>query len=512
MANVTVTVEWLNNKIDRLNIINDEIEKKDELDLIEIKLKSLTTLELDNAASNIDLGRLFSHITSISPNDRLIIDRFCGILNVLFAALSPNEIFQQYSSELVQHLSHHDSAVKKLVLNQFVRMADEKHPQLLTNVDLLNKIVEAISDNDIGVAQIAMGIIKKIGIEPNSTNLLYSGLLLRTIAKMVVKNDAASFRVYDVIIHIAKSSERCLQASINSGLIDSLINMLDNEDVLLQLNALDALGDLAVSDGGLNYMEQRELLSNLDRKIARASEDPFSNLLIPGLMKFFGNIAKNHPNDIFTKYPRIIGALFDIFEAADDMIILMNALDTLGHIASTVEGKYALDNLHDAMPSVMKKMKNFISNMPTEVRLRALDSLASILHVDQGNHNNRILLLTKSWFDLLHDDPVLYIVEFCKQPFIDIRLSSMKVLLEIATQYWGQEYIANHPGLMEFLMNRRAETDSQCKIIKYEIVKALTTADCFDATTIEQLKQYVLAGPLAIDIDTEVATESGGNA
>lgn len=72
MANVTVTVEWLNNKIDRLNIINDEIERKDELDLIEIKLKSLTTLELDNAASNIDLGRLFSHITSISPDDRYI--------------------------------------------------------------------------------------------------------------------------------------------------------------------------------------------------------------------------------------------------------------------------------------------------------------------------------------------------------------------------------------------------------------------------------------------------------
>lgn len=413
--------------------------------------------------------------------------------------------------ELKQHLSHPEIAVKTFILKELKRTAEVKPQILLTNFDLLVNVIEQISNDDLGVAKLAMEVIKIIGCTANGTKALYSGILLRTIAKLLAQNNEVSFRLYEVIIYIAKSSEQGLEASANSGLLSSLINILDNDDILLQLNALETVSELATSDSGLKYLEDREILSELNKKIAKAHDNPLSSLLIPGLMKFFGCVAKNHPYEIFSKYPLVISALFEIIEETEDMILLEHALDTLGFVASTVDGKYALDNLGGAMLLTIKKIRNIIRDKPTELRLRALDNLALILHVEKIKQNNRVLVLTKSWFDLLDDNPLSVIVDLCKQPFPDIRQSSMKVLLELATQPWGQEYIINCPGLLEFLVNRSAESIKECKELKYGIIKNLKNSEYFDSRTMQQLEKFVKEGPFYVDADVEVATESGGN-
>lgn len=406
-------------------------------------------------------------------------------------------------------MTNPNASVRLLILREFYRTAS--HPQkifqLLEDTNLLISIINRIGDNDLTVAECAMSVVKKIGGNSTGLHNLYKGQLLRTFAKLLQK-DTIGFRVYDVVVDIAKTSREALEVSAQSGFLNSLINMLDDEDVLLQLNALEILTRLAIFEEGLSYLEQQEVLSKLVQKIAQANENSLSNLLIPGLMKFFGNVARHWPNELFSKYPVIISALFEVIDSGDQTL-LGPALDTLGFVSVSIEGKYALQALGDAMPGALKTIAEIVQRMPTALRIRGLNNLACILDVKRIEQDNRILSLTKLWFDSLCDEPLDMIVAICRQPFADIRQAGLEVLAVVGSQVWGQEYISTYPGLVEFLLDRNIETFKECKDAKYEVVKRLSQAEqhVFDADTIQRFKQFVNEGPYFVDVNTEVAIE-----
>lgn len=411
--------------------------------------------------------------------------------------------------EISTLLSNPSASVRLLILREFQRTASQPQRifQLLEDTNLLIAIINRIGDSDLTVAECAMSIVKKIGEDPNGLHMLYKGELLRTFARLLQK-DTICFRVYEVIVDIAKTSRIALEVSAQSGFLNSLINMLDDEDVLLQLNALEILTQLAIFEEGLSYLEQQEVLSKLVQKIAQASENSLSNLLIPGLMKFFGNVARHWPNELFSKYPVIISALFEVIDGGDQTL-LGPALDTLGFVSVSVEGKYALQALGDAMTGALKTICEIVQRMPTALRIRGLNNLTLMLDVKRPEQDNRILSLTKLWFDSLCDDPLGMIVAICRQPFADIRQAGLEVLAVVGSQIWGQEYISNYPGLVEFLLDRSAETFKDCIDAKFEVVKRLSQAEqhVFDADTMQKFKQFVHEGPYFVDINREIAIE-----
>lgn len=422
--------------------------------------------------------------------------------------LEPGYVHQHYQNEILHLISHSNVLVKNLILEELLRTASNCLSQLIADHDLLVAITEKVADDELSVAQNAMLILKKIGETPIGLKILYSGIILRTIAKLLTKNDIITFRIYEIVIDIAKNSKIGLDASIQSGFLQSLITILENDDELIQLNALEALTNLALSEDGLKYLEEQDVLVKLAEKIAHANETPLSNLFIPGLMKFFGHVSRFRPNEIFSKYPIVISALFDVIENGDENI-LASALDTLGHIATTIEGKYALQNLDDNIMRALKKISEVIKKMPTYFRLCGLNNLTLILNVKKSEQDNRIVSLTKSWFDALDEEPLKMLIELCKQPFADIRQASLQLLGVVASQVWGQEYIASFPGLIEFLLDRNVESFKECKEAKYEVVKNLSNSvdNIFDTNTMQKFVDYVNNGPFYIETYTEVAID-----
>lgn len=434
----------------------------------------------------------------------------CDALTVLFNFAEPGQILQRYTPEIYKLLSHQEPAVKLLALQEIHSVASHANTcaELLRKLDLLTLVTETVADDNLGVANNAMDILKKIGQNPEGLTALYSGVLLRTIAKLLATNDIVKFRVYEVVVDIAKNNKECLEASVRSGFLQSLLDMLDNDDILLQLNALEMLTLLAQSLEGLSFLEEQGVLQQLSQKIAQAHETPLSSLFIPGLMKFFGKVAQLCPNEIFSRYPSVISALFEIIES-DDQTLLAISLDTLGYISSTVKGKYALQDLGLPMTTALKKIAEVIEKMPSELRVRGLKNLNLILNVPKAERDNRILSLTKSWFDSLCENPLELISSLCRQPFADIRQASFEVLAVLASQEWGQEYIANHPGLVEFLLDRNVESFKECKETKFTVVKNLSESvpNIFDTATMQRLTKYVNEGPFYVDTITEIAFE-----
>lgn len=431
-------------------------------------------------------------------------------MKTLFSLSEPGEIYEKYSIEMSQLITHRDAVVRSLVLHEILCVAS--NPQaislLLKDISILVDVINRIADDNLMVAKCAMCIMKEIGRNPNGVQIIYTGELLRSFARLLAQNETIGLRVYEVIVYIAKSSKQGLEASAQSGFLNSLLRTLESDDILLQVNTLEILTQLALTEEGLSYLEQQGVLRKLVQEIAQADKNPLSNLLIPGLMKFFGNVARHWPNEIFLKYPVVVSALFEVIENTDKTILGV-ALDTLGYISASAEGKYALQGLGDAMPDALKKISEVIQRMPTALRIRGLENLSRILDIKKSEQDNRILSLTKSWFDSLCDDPMNMIMSICRQPFADIRQAGLEVLAVVASQVWGQEYISYFPGLVEFLLDRNIETFKECKEAKYEVIKRLTQAESniFDACIMAKFVEFVNQGPHYVEIPTEVATD-----
>ena len=508
-AYMAAMAEWVQMKICRLSELSDVEEKKNVLSEIKIKLGNQNNREAEQISRNVDFRQLFTQLTS---NDREVIQEVCEILKILFTITEAGEVYERYSAELLELLNHSDGIVRSVVLHEILCIASnpEKISLLLTDINVLVTVINKIADDNLMVAKCAMCIMKEIGKNSNGLQILYTGESLRSFARLLVKNDIISFRVYEVVVDIAKSSKEGLEATGRSGFLNSLFHILESNDILIEVNALEILTQLALTEEGLRYLEEQDVLRKLVEKIAQANESPLSNLLVPGLMKFFGNVARYWPNEIFSKYPIVVSSLFEVIESGDESILGV-ALDTLGHVSASVEGKYTLQSLGDAMPCALKKIGEVIQRMPTELRIRGLNNLALILDVPKVEQDNRILSLTKSWFDGLCDDPLGMIVTICRQPFADIRQAGLEVLAVIASQIWGQEYISSYPGLVEFLLDRNIESFKECKEAKYEVVKQLVQAEenIFDANTIQKLREFVNQGAHYVDVGTEVAIDGG---
>lgn len=62
-------------------------------------------------------------------------------------------------------------------------------------------------------------------------------------------------------------------------------------------------------------------------------------------------------------------------------------------------------------------------------------------------------------------------------------------------------------GLIEFLLNRNLEVAKECKELKYEVVKALSTSTTLDHSVLSRLQEFVKEGPFYVEAVTEIAFE-----
>ena len=85
-----------------------------------------------------------------------------------------------------------------------------------------------------------------------------------------------------------------------------------------------------------------------------SKSDPFADVLLPGLVKFFGNIAHLRPKQMIIHHPTFVNALFEMTES-DILTNRAISLETIGFIGSSLEGKSALENLGNKMSNCIEK-------------------------------------------------------------------------------------------------------------------------------------------------------------
>nr|CAD7411481.1 unnamed protein product [Timema poppensis] len=424
-------------------------------------------------------------------------------MKTIMSSWEPGAVLAQYKIQLQRALGHPTPQARVMVLQELNKVLSDGKPvsRLNESEDLLLAVLDCVRHEDSSVYEKAKDVLVKLGATPEGLRLLYGQTLLNELISSMGQSDIVRFRVYEVITDVSVNSESGLRASHTSGLLPSLMSELDSDDILLQLNALELFSKLAVTPHGFQYFRQRGVLATLADKVLNTGESPFGSLLLPGLIKFFGNVAHSWPQEILTEFPSVVKALFEVLDSSD-FVLLGTVMETLGFIGTSPQGKQALHNLGDSMSKSMKMLGNNIKTLPAEWKVRTLNTVANLIQVKK---------ITRSWFASLATDPMELIMHVGRQPFPELKLAVLQVLNVLGEQQWGQEYIKGFAGLIEFLLDRSTEATKLCKDAKYEVLRTIvsspTSESVFGIETILRFKNYIREGPVYVHVETEVAIE-----
>ena len=82
---------------------------------------------------------------------------------------------------------------------------------------------------------------------------------------------------------MSRQNPEALTACAHSGLLRQLVNEAGrDDDVLVQLNAIELLSDLATSPHGLQYLDEEGIVEKLEVMMTELAQNPLAGLILPG--------------------------------------------------------------------------------------------------------------------------------------------------------------------------------------------------------------------------------------
>lgn len=437
-----------------------------------------------------------------------------------------------YCRYLERCLQHSNVDVKVLGLNDIERRLKEtggtsspSSINYLTESNIVIALLNCLECEETRVATITIRVLLKL-----LPKAIEDKVIKDRFEQILCGKDLVRCRVYEIGVKLSQLS--AISHEQIEFILEKLVNDLDTEDILLQLNVLDLVADLALTDYGHTYLENKDVFSKVLRQIEQLDDNPFKSILVPGYLKFFGHIATAQPTKIIQGFPNMINSLFDcildgntsvlpvafdtlgksiVFEFAIEIRLITLFLNHIGHLGRTHDGKLLLNELHSGkLAETLNDIGKSIHNFPTPLQTRALNCLETLFQCEPSQlMNNQINQMTEYWFGCLTGtNQLTFVQDFCRNPFPEIKIAALALLRSICGYRWGQRALSETAGFIEYLLDRNSEFDKDAIHEKYNVIKALGESNVFDASTILQIRQYIKDGAFYVQGIMEVAVEN----
>lgn len=229
---------------------------------------------------------------------------------------------------LERSLEHSSDSVKVVGLNEIDRISKQAPNQIFSQ-NIVIAVIKCLENTQEKAGILAVKILPKI-----LPKLLADHSIHINLNRLLTCSDLIRCRVYDVCVATAKESQDNLENV--AYVIDRLCSDLDTNDILLELNILEFLSDLAQTNHGWLYLDNKGIFKRITENVDSLDNNPLKNLLFPGYVKFFGNVALKQPANVIQGFPIFINSLLDLLleciVSDTDGTTLPVIFDTLGEI------------------------------------------------------------------------------------------------------------------------------------------------------------------------------------
>lgn len=207
-----------------------------------------------------------------------------GILKKLLSVEKADALITHYHDFVIEGLNHPVFDVRELCLSELERCSSSMNGllALLDNVDVLVYTSRALSDENLSCAKLATKTLVNTAKHESGLELLFQHQIQSELEALLMKKDVIRFRVYELIVIIQALSDRALECCKRSGVLEKLTKELDGDDVLLRLNCLELLTQMADSGkNGLMFIEESGITTRLNNMLLSAEADPLMSLMLP---------------------------------------------------------------------------------------------------------------------------------------------------------------------------------------------------------------------------------------
>ena len=211
-----------------------------------------------------------------------------GILKKLLSVEKADAIIKRYRDFVIEGLNHPVFEVREFCLSELERCSASINGliTLLDNVDILVYTTRALSDENLACAKLATNTLINTAKHDSGLELVFQHYIQSEFQELLIKKDVIRFRVYELMVIIQSLSEKAFESCRKSGILEKLAKELDGDDILLRLNCIELLTQMADSGmNGLKFVEESGIVTRLNNLLLSAEADPLMSLMLPS--KFF---------------------------------------------------------------------------------------------------------------------------------------------------------------------------------------------------------------------------------
>ncbi|EIE88212.1 hypothetical protein RO3G_12923 [Rhizopus delemar RA 99-880] len=307
--------------------------------------------------------------------------------------------------------------------------------RLTVNSETFMHVITTLSFQDTKPAQKASELLYKITL--THQDAIFSPTACSIIKQLLRVSETVKFRIYDLVIKVASSSNHAFELCESTGLLHEFINELRSNDLLVKMNAIELLNEIAATPSGIIFLERANLVDDMSAILDNEDED-------------------------------------------DVVVCLTVTISSIGLIGSHLLGLILVwplsSKLCELYPSTVGSVK--------AVLLQTLSKLIGVRD-EPVNESDRLTLQIFNEFDGFPNK----IIREAKQPEDDIRIASLALMQSIAYHTWGIKMwkytiiqtIVSHPNSKEIL---EVDDYNQCQtyIKQGPFYKPLETTVAFESS------------------------------
>lgn len=244
------------------------------------------TFSLRELAPHIPAPLLFGCLSTTNEEQILLCK---GILKKLLSLEKADAVITHYRDFVIEGLNHPQFEVREFCLGELERCSASINGllALLENVDILVYTARALSDENLTCVKLATNTLINTAKHDSGLEILFQHQIQSEFDELLTKKDVIRFRVYELIVSIQALSERAFKSCRKSGVLEKLTKELDGDDILLRLNCVELLTQLADSGkNGLMFVEESGIVTRLNNLLISAETDPLMTLMLPSKMCF----------------------------------------------------------------------------------------------------------------------------------------------------------------------------------------------------------------------------------
>ncbi|CAO3592515.1 unnamed protein product [Absidia cylindrospora] len=470
----------------------------------------------------LPLSDLYGVLSSCSENDEMdattnqLTTAMCNLIRKLLEPF-PYSVFSQGDNKiyLEQGLQHFSPSIRYLSLQQ-VEKALASPAEIVNMIDsqVLPMVVTTVAFQDTRTANKVIDILQKACHSDIGCKHFFQSPAIQLLNSIMRINGTFSFRVYDLMMKIAGISDQAFELCESSGILTQLLEELNTDDLLLRMNAIELLNDVAATPSGLQFLIKAQLMDKLtDTLDIDNDQDVAVALTKCAVLKFFGSLGHNKEVDFSTiqQQYHVLERLEKCLDSSNKEIQTV-ALASVGLIGSHLTGLRLMQNAH----TLLVKFYQISRTASGDTRATVLQSLSKLIGIsDSEGQLDDVEQRTLSVYRSIpgNENGVKNFIAVVKQPVENIRIAAFALLESIASHQWGRQEISQCFEFLGYLLDRSNERTESGQMWKYAIVKALvdngSEAESTFGRHYSMLTQYVRQGPYYRPTQVTTAMESG---